>query len=320
MKIFTADQIYEADKFTIKQQQTTSYELMERSGVAIFNWLHTRLQGAQVKIHVFCGIGNNGGDGLVISRHLITHGYNVEVYILNFSDNHSKDFLKNLDKIKDLKHWPSLIDCIDDFPAINKDDIIVDAIFGIGINRQPGVCATDLMNHINKSGAFTLAVDIPSGMYTDMIPEREDLVIHANYVLTLQAPKLVFFLPQTGIYINDWEALDIGIDRAYINQTEAKTYLIEKRDILQSYIPREKFSHKGSYGHSLIIGGSYGKIGATLLASKACLNIGAGLVSSYIPKCGYTVLQTAFPEGMVLTDVEENHMEWVWEWERILKP
>ncbi|NAS30406.1 NAD(P)H-hydrate dehydratase [Flavobacteriaceae bacterium R38] len=308
MKIFSANQIYEADKFTIKKQEITSYELMERSGTVIFDWIHTRLQGAQVKIHVFCGIGNNGGDGLVVSRHLVTHGYNVETYILNFSDNHSKDFLKNLDKIKDLKHWPSLINCVDDFPEINKEDIVVDAIFGIGLNRRPEVCTTDLIRHINKSEAFTLAVDVPSGMHMDQEPESEDLVVHANYVLTLQSPKLPFFLPQTGIYINDWEVLDIGIDQEYIQQTAVETYLIEKQEILQVYTPRAKFSHKGSYGHSLIIGGSYGKIGAALLASKACLNTGAGLVTSYTPKCGYSIIQTAFPEGMVVTDAEENYI------------
>ncbi len=306
MKIFSTNQIYEADKFTIQKQNIAAIDLMERAGEVAFNWLHSRLQGSQVKIHVFCGVGNNGGDGLVISRHLITHGYNVETYIVNFSENRSKDFLTNLDRVKDLKHWPSLINCIDDFPALSREDIIVDAIFGIGLNRNPTGCTADLFSHINKSQAFILAIDIPSGLFMDKIPEDPNLVIYANYVLSFQTPKLAFFLPKTGIYLNEWEPIDIGLDPEFLYNAPAEAHLIEKHTILQNYIPRAKFSHKGTYGHGLIIGGSYGKIGAVYLTSKACLSSGAGLVTSFVPKCGYTTIQTSLPEVMVLTDSDQE--------------
>jgi len=112
MKIFSKEQIYEGDKLTAEKQNITSVDLMERAGIQIFNWLHTRMQGAQVPIHVFCGIGNNGGDGLVVARHLITHGYNVNTYVINCSDKRSKNFLINYDRIKNVtKEWPTLLSC-----------------------------------------------------------------------------------------------------------------------------------------------------------------------------------------------------------------
>jgi len=271
MKIFSKEQIYEGDLLTAKKQNITSTELMERAGIQIFNWLHVRMQGAQVPIHVFCGIGNNGGDGLVVARHLITHGYNVNTYIVNCSDKRSKDFLINYDLIKQTtKKWPNLF------------------------------------VHFRNSHAFTLSVDIPSGAYTDKIPEDENGVVWANHTLSFQSPKLIFFLPDTAKFSLQWEVLDIGIDREFLFTSQTAAEWIGKHDVLPIYRPREKFAHKGTYGHSLIIGGSYGKIGSVLLTSRATLSIGAGLVTAFVPKCGYQILQTAFPEAMIITDVSEE--------------
>lgn len=308
MKIFTAAQIYEADKFTIEKQQITSNELMERVAVQIFNWIHLRMQGAQVKIHLFCGIGNNGGDGIALARHLQEHGYNIGVYVVNYSEKRAQDFLVNLDRLKDRKIWPEFLndDCV--FPEIGKDDIIIDAIFGIGLNRPPSPWVTKLMQHLNGTGAFILSVDIPSGLYTDRVPENPESVIKANHVLSFQGPKLVFFLPETGIYSNQWEVLPIGLDPEYLYNTVTSYTLMDKNEVLPYYMPREKFSHKGTYGHTLIIGGSYGKIGAVTLASRACLYAGSGLVTAYVPKCGYLPIQTAFPEAMVITDVDDQYI------------
>ncbi len=307
MKLFSKAQIYEGDKLTTERQQISSTDLMERAGTQIFNWMHMRMQGAQVPIHVFCGIGNNGGDGLVIARHLITHGYEVHTYVANCSDKRSKDFLINYDRIKGVtKTWPTLLTCAEEFPEIGRDDIIIDAVFGIGLNRPADEWIQKLFQHFRASGAFTLAVDIPSGLYTDKVPEDENGVVHANYTISFQSPKLVFFLPETAKYTIQWEVIDIGIDRAYLMETETEVELISKHEMLPVYKPRQKFAHKGDFGHGLIIGGSYGKIGAITLATKATLSAGAGLVTAYIPKCGYNVLQTAFPEAMVITDPSET--------------
>jgi len=308
MKIFTAEQIYEADKFTIEKQGIASSELMERAAIQIFNWIHLRMQGAQVKIHLFCGIGNNGGDGIALARHLQEHGYNIEVYVVNYSEKRSQDFLLNLDRLKDRKVWPHFLNNENELPEIHRDDIIVDAIFGIGLNRTPNNWVVEIIKHLNQTQAFILSVDMPSGLFVDKLPENLDGIIKSNFVLSFQAPKLIFFLPETGIYSNQWEVIDIGLDAAYLMNTRTNYQLIGKNEVLPFYIPREKFAHKGTYGHSLLIGGSYGKIGAVALAAKACLKSGSGLVTSYVPSCGYIPLQTALPEVMVLTDANETHI------------
>ncbi|SFW13211.1 bifunctional ADP-dependent NAD(P)H-hydrate dehydratase/NAD(P)H-hydrate epimerase [Cellulophaga fucicola] len=308
MKIFTGAQIYEADKFTIEKQQITSDELMERVATQIFNWLHLRLQGAQPKIHLFCGIGNNGGDGLAVARHLQEHGYNIEVYIVNYNEKRTDEFLTNLKRLKDRNIWPNFLTEDNELPQIAKEDIVLDAIFGIGLNRAPVSWVAKLMNHINNSQAFILAVDVPSGLFLDKVVTDPNAIIHANHILTFQSPKLAFFLPETGIYFNQWEILDIGIDAEYIAKTETEFDLVSKNEVLQLYLPREKFAHKGTYGHSLIIGGGYGKVGATILASKGALNSGSGLVSAYLPRCGYIPMQTAMPEVMVQTSKSDEHI------------
>ncbi len=307
MKIFSKEQIYEGDKLTAERQNITSTELMERAGTEIFNWMHLRMQGSQVPIHVFCGIGNNGGDGLVLARHLITHGYHVNTYVINCSDKRSKDFLVNYGRIKNVtKKWPELLNCADDFPEIQPDDIIVDAVFGIGLNRPVDDWVKGLFMHFRASNAFTLAIDMPSGLYPDKPVEDEDAVVWAGFTLSFASPKLVFFLPETANYTVQWEVLDIGLDQDFLSTTQTTVQLIGKHEVLVNYIPRNKFSHKGDNGHALIIGGSFGKIGAVTLASRAALSAGSGLVTTYVPKCGYIPLQTSFPEAMVITDVDEE--------------
>lgn len=308
MKLFNAQQIYAADKSTIANQQIKSDELMERAAVQLFNWLHLRLQGASVKIHLFCGIGNNGGDGVALARHLQDHGYNIGVFVVNYSKTRSKDFLINLERLKERKVWPVFLEEGSTFPEVGRDDIIVDAIFGIGLNRPPAPWVVDLMRHLHKSEALVLSVDIPSGLYMNDVPKNEDAVVKANYVLSFQAPKLVFFLPETGIYMEHWEVLDIGLDQNFLSQLETEYRLIGKNEVLSHYLPREKFAHKGTYGHSLIIGGSYGKIGAVVLSAKAALHSGSGLVTAYVPECGYTIMQTALPEAMVVVDADEKNI------------
>ena len=308
MKLYSAKQIYKADQISIKKEEIESNELMERAALQLFNWMHLRMQGAQVKIHLFCGIGNNGGDGIALARHLVDHGYNIEVYVVNYSEKRSKDFLINLDRLKDRKVWPSFMNSDDQLPEIGRDDIIVDGIFGIGLNRTPDAWVAKVIQHLNNCQAFILSIDIPSGLFTDQGPDDFDTIIQSNYVLSFQTPKLVFFLPETGGFIEQWEVLDIGLDPEYLMQTETEYELIGKNEVLTLYKPREKYGHKGTYGHSLIAGGSYGKMGSVCLSSKAALYAGSGLVTSFVPKIGYSILQTALPEIMVMTDASDNEL------------
>ncbi len=302
MKILSKEQVYEADQATITNEGIPSINLMERAGGYAFEYLHQRLQGQNVPVKVFCGIGNNGGDGLVIARNLIEHDYNVTIYIVSYSEKRSHDFLKALEALKSKsKNWPVVLKSEDDLPTISHEDLIIDCIFGIGLNRPAPDWVQHLFKQINKSGAYVLAIDVPSGMAVDQIISEAE-VIHPTVVLSFQTPKLVFFLPQSGKYINSWDVLDIGLDRSYLNSVKTKAQLIDKTEARQMYRPRAKFSHKGTYGHALIIAGSYGKMGAAVLSSKACLKAGAGLVTAYTTRQGLPILQTSIPEVMVLTD------------------
>ncbi len=309
MKIFSKKQIYNADKFTLKDQNIESIELMERASLALFNWLHSRLEGKPLKINLFCGIGNNGGDGLALARHLWEHGYAFKVYIVNYSENRSEDFLSNLKKLKERKIWPEYMNEATALPEIGAEEIIIDAIFGIGLNRNPDVWVARIIKYINDNTAYTLSVDVPSGLFLDRKFEDVESVVKAHTVLSFQFPKLIFFLPDTSKFCGTWEILDIGLSTKFITDTEVDFTLIDKADLIEKYRFRDKFSHKGDFGHSLLIGGSYGKIGAMVLAAKACIGSGSGLVTAYVPQCGYLPLQTAVPEVMVITDKGENDLQ-----------
>ncbi len=307
MKIFSSKQLYEADQITVEKQGITSADLMERAGTQIFNWLHQRLQGAPVPIHIFCGIGDNGGDGLVVGRLLIESGYTVKTYVVNFSDKRSQNFLLNYDKIKNVtKDWPKLMKGEADFPEINPEDIVVDAIFGIGLNRCPDGWVKKLIHYLNESKVFKLAIDIPSGLYANSALEDKEAVLKANHTLTFQTPKLAFFLPETAPFVTYFDVLEIDLDINYLQNTEPLAQLITKPEARLFYQPREKFTYKNTFGHALIVAGSYGKMGAAVLSSTAAFRIGAGLVTAFVPKCGYQILQTTLPEAMTLTDKEET--------------
>lgn len=309
MKIFTVQQLAEADKVTIEKQGITSEELMERAASLVFEEIHARLNNEPVPIKIICGIGNNGGDGLVVGRLLIEQGYNVSIYVVNFTKERSRDFLSNYNKIKEIgAPWPTLLKGKEDFPELHPKDFVIDAIFGIGLNRPPEGWVADLINYINASGAFILSIDMPSGLFSSKTPEPDDAVIKANYTLTFQAPKLVFFLPKTAEFVGNYQVLNIGLDYEFLAASPAEAQLIDKEEAKNLYIPRKNFSHKGDYGHSMIIGGSYGKIGSISLSAKAALRTGAGLVTIYSPVCGYEILQSILPEAMVLIDEGQKEL------------
>lgn len=306
MKILSAKQLYQAHEATIEKQNITDLDLIERAGSQVFNWMHMRMQGAQVKIHIFNGIGNNGGVGLVLARYLYEHGYNVANYVVNYSKKRTDGFLKNYDRVKNLKQWPVLITNPEEFPKdIGEQDIIVDAIFGIGLNRDTGDLVNNLFTYLNNLKTFKLAIDIPSGLYSNKAPDNFDHVLRVNYTLAFQSPKMCFFLPETAIYTEQWEVLDIGLDPEFIHDAFG-AQLIAKPEVLPMYRMREKFANKFTYGHALLIGGSYGKMGSIHLASKSALVSGCGLVTAFVPGCGYTILQSSFPELMLQTDNNEN--------------
>ncbi len=310
MKLFSSKQLYEAENQTIKKQGIETFDLMERAATQLFTWIDSRLKGAQVPIHIFCGIGNNGGDGLALGRMLINNGYNVKIYIANFTDKRSKCFLTNYNRIKEsTKSWPILMTSEHDFPQIQNDDIIIDCLFGIGINRPIEGWVKQLIQYLNSQAAFKLSVDIPSGLSANEPLLDAEAVLKANHTLTFHSPKLSFFLPETGVFVPYFEILDLGFDAEYISETTPIAQLIAQPEAQQFYKQRSKFSHKGNYGHALIIGGSKGKVGAVSLASKAALKAGAGLVTAYVPEGANVILQTSVPEVMTLCDNSEDYLQ-----------
>lgn len=310
MRIYTKKQLGKADAVTLEKQGITATELMERAAGLVFNEIHKSLQNSTVTpIKIFAGIGNNGGDGLVIGRLLLEEGYDVTMYVVNYSDKRSKEFLESYDRVKNVtKDWPILLTSEDGFPKIDPQDLVIDAIFGIGLNRPMVEWTANLIHLINKSGAFVISVDVPSGMFCDSDSCDRTAIIQANHTYTLQAPKLAFFMPETGEFVGNLQVINIGLDEEYLHTIKPAAQLIGKPAAKGMYRRRAKYSHKGDYGHALLVGGSYGKMGSISLATMACLRSGAGLVTVFAPKSGYQILQTSVPEAMVVSDVNDNHI------------
>jgi hydroxyethylthiazole kinase-like uncharacterized protein yjeF len=302
MKIFATEKIKELEQLTIERQQISSLELMERAALQAFLWLINHFQDKKTVYHIFCGVANNGGDGLVIARMLKQNYFEVHVYIVPFSDNYSKDFSTNLERLKECNLTYQLLQEDSFFPNIDEKHIIIDAIFGIGLNRELDHWLQVLFQKINYHKAFKVTIDVPSGLF---LHQKTTIAIQSNVVLTFQLPKLAFYFPDNELFIQEIVFLSIDLDTHSIENLPTNYYYIDDKEIKKRYQPISKFSHKGTLGHVLLIGGCYGKMGAMILAAKAALRCGCGLTSVLIPKCGYEILQTASPETMVITD--ENY-------------
>lgn len=307
MKILSGAQIKEADNSTIISKKITSLALMEHASTQCYNYIKKNFKIHQKAIKVFCGVGNNGGDGLVVARLLASKAVEVRCYIVHFSEKKSDDFIENYNSIKKHKN----IQCIDiinneHFPDIQSSDIVLDAIFGVGLTRTPEGFCKKLIQHINGSNATVISIDMPSGLFTESPVLDKESVIKSTVVLTFQVPKLALLLPENAAYCNNFKIIDIGLDQEFIDTLSVQNLFITKSFVKSLFKIRTKFQHKGSFGHALILGGSLGKIGAVVLSSKAALKIGSGLVSAYIPKCGYQIIQTAIPEIMVEVDTENE--------------
>jgi NAD(P)H-hydrate epimerase len=304
MQILSAEQIRKWDEFTIQQQMISSIELMERAAESCFGWFrdHGLLERS---FSIFCGKGNNGGDGLAIARMLSVEGCNVVVYILEFGHKGTQDFQINLALLHETSVEIRFIQSEKNFHPIPETDLIIDALLGSGLNRPLEGVTADLVEYINRSGNEIIAIDIPSGLFADN-NSTGNIIIHATYTLSFQCWKLAFLLPQNALFIGEVHILDIGLDENYAAQIESNFILVDKKIIRSIFKPRKKFANKGNFGHALLVAGSHGKIGAAVLASKACLGTGAGLLTTHVPKCGYGIMQISIPEAMIVTDDDEN--------------
>jgi len=303
MKIFRSSQIREIDHFTIENEPITSIDLMERAANTITQWIIQHMS-KDIAIQVYAGPGNNGGDALVVARQLSQHNFNTKVFTVRLSEKRSPDCEINLNRLKKETSIKVIeISSKNDLPEIPSGTIIIDGIFGSGLTRKTDGLAKETINHLNNSKATIISIDIPSGLFgEDNSSNQPESIIRADFTLTLQFPKLSFFLPENENYVGKWFILPIGLHPVVIKNTKTPFLFVQYDFIKENLKNRKKFSHKGTFGHVLLISGSYGKMGAAILAAKASLRTGSGLVTVHVPKLGYEIMQTALPEAMVNID------------------
>ena len=307
MKIFTSAQIHELDKFTIENEPVKSIDLMERSAKAITQAI-TEVWGSQTPVIIFAGPGNNGGDALAVGRMLCDKGYDVCAYLFNVSGHLSEDCVINRKRLFDKKS-KALIEVTQEFepPQLDAGTLVVDGLFGSGLNKPLAGGFASLVKYINASPAQVVSIDIPSGLMTeDNTYNVRTNIIRANLTLTLQLPKLSFLFPENQMYIGRLKVLDIRLSKQGIDKIDANYTLIEENDIRPRLLHRDPFAHKGKMGNALIIAGSYGMGGASVLATKACLRAGAGKVTTHTPKRNSLLLQISVPEAIIQFDREET--------------
>ncbi|MBN1598313.1 MAG: NAD(P)H-hydrate dehydratase [Bacteroidales bacterium] len=304
MKLFTANKIREADAYTIAKEPIDSIGLMERAANQLASWINCKT-GKEQSIKIFTGPGNNGGDGWALARILSRQGYgNINLYLLVISKSLSPDSEINRGRLlSETKVKVTELKNVKDFPAIHNRDIIIDSLFGSGLTRPLEGLAADLVKYINDTEKSTvISVDIPSGLFAEDNPVTDSAIIHADYTLSFQFPKLSFFFPENDNYVGKFEILDIGLHGEFIDREPSDFNYTSEKDIADKVWVRNKYSHKGTYGHALIIAGSYGMMGATVLAAKAAMRSGAGLVTAHVPRFGVDIIQNSVPECLLSID------------------
>ncbi|MCW3118786.1 MAG: NAD(P)H-hydrate dehydratase [Chitinophagaceae bacterium] len=304
MKIFNAAEIKAWDQFTIQHEPISSIDLMERAAGMCVEWIKQNELLSHPFI-IFCGKGNNGGDGLAIGRMLAELFCNVTVYIIESGYMGTAEFQVNLARLHQTRADIRYIQTEENFHELNPPAIIIDALFGAGLNRPLEGITAKLAAHINHSRCGVMAIDIPSGLFTDQ-SSKGNIAVKANDTLSFQCYKTAFLVAENAEFIGKIHLLDIGLHPQFYRSTD-NLLAIADWDIIHSiYKPRNRFAHKGTFGHALLVAGSYGKIGAAVLSAKSCLRSGAGLLTCHVPACGYQIVQSTVPEAMVSTDFNSS--------------
>ncbi|MGQ7870588.1 NAD(P)H-hydrate dehydratase [Sunxiuqinia sp. sy24] len=306
MKIPTTRQIAAIDQFTIQNEPIADIDLMERASLQIVSWLIHHISNEKL-LYFFAGPGNNGGDALAIARMMADHDYQCSVFVINLGKALTGSSAENWRRLEEQgKVSLVIVDSETAIPVIPSDVIVMDGLFGSGLSRKLDGLPLLLVERINCSGAQVIAIDIPSGLFGEDNSQNDlATVVRASYTLTFQFPKLSFFFPEHGEILGQWEVLPIGLHPDGIETTDTPFHLMTM-EVLENKMPRrKKFSHKGTYGHALLVAGSYGKMGAAVLSSKACLRSGVGLLTAHIPHSAYQIIQTAIPEAMCSIDASD---------------
>lgn len=301
MKILSTEKIRQADQYTIQNEPIPSVDLMERAATQVFQWLITHIN-KECKIKIFCGMGNNGGDGLVVARLLFNEGFVSQVFMVRYSEKMSHDCEVNYLRLQqETQVMVRDIRSEKDWPVFSEGDIIIDALFGSGLNRAIEGLTAELINHLNQQKAIRIAIDIASGLFADS-PSPAAAIFKPDYTLTFQMPKLAFMMPENDPYVGQLEVLDIQLHPKFLLEVDTNNFLVNKEIIKPIIHHRTKYSHKGTYGHALLVAGSEGKTGAAILGAKSCLRTGVGLLSVKLPRSAWTPLQASLPEAMIHVD------------------
>ena len=306
MKILTCTQQKEADAYTIANNNILSINLMEKAASLIANEICKRWDQSH-RIVVFAGAGNNGGDAVAVARMLFTKNYNVEVYLFNIKGTISEDCMTNIKRLQEcgFTAYHEISNSFDPFQLF-EEDVVIDGLFGSGLNKPLSGGFASVVQYINASSAQVVSIDLPSGlMCEDNSNNSRQNIIHADLTLSIQLPKLSFLFPENEDIVGEWKLLDIGISPEFIRQADTPYIITEAQDVSQLIKPRKRFAYKNNFGHALLIAGSNGMAGASVLAARACLRSGTGLLTVHVPVCNHDILQTAVPEAIVQNDVHE---------------
>ncbi|RYY62584.1 MAG: NAD(P)H-hydrate dehydratase, partial [Chitinophagaceae bacterium] len=306
MKIFSAAQTRDWDAYSIAQASIRSIDLMERAAGACTRWLLARY-GTDSPFHLFCGKGNNGGDGLAIARLLHAQGRRVAVSVLENGKDGSFDFEENRRRLAQAGVPVQAVGPDQAWPLLSGETVVVDALFGTGLKGPLQGAAADVVRFLNGLGRAIVSIDLPSGLDADASSAGWP-VVRAAHTLTFGAPKTGQLLQEAGDFVGILHVLDIGLSPAFAAQTPADYEYVDEALARSRFRPRQPFAHKGTYGHALLLAGGYGKMGAAVMAALACLRGGAGLLTCHSPRCGYSMLQTTVPEAMYLPDDSEEQL------------
>lgn len=306
MKIFTSAQIHELDKYTIEHEPISSIDLMERAAEAIARSIAGEW-GAATPVVVFAGPGNNGGDALAVARLLRGRGYSVSAFLFNTTGRLSADCATNKERLAALG-GVQFVEVTQEFdpPQLEAGTLVVDGLFGSGLNKPLAGGFASLVKYINASPATVVSIDVPSGlMGEDNTYNVRANTIRADLTLTLQQPKLSFLFAENQQYVGRFKTLDIGISAEGIASSDARYRIVEEAEVRSLVKGRDDFAHKGSMGSALLVAGSCGMAGASVLAARACLRSGVGKVTVHTPRCNNLAVQVAVPEAVVQLDPEE---------------
>lgn len=310
MKIFASNLIREIDNATCEAQGIDSIDLMERAANAVTYEVISRFLPSQ-RIVIIAGPGNNGGDALAVARMLYEQGYKkIEVFLFNVIGKLTHDCDEERKKLISMDGL-DFTEIKSSFspPYLGEKDVVIDGLFGSGLRRPLQGGFVMLARLVNESHAYVISIDVPSGLFgewNENVPRRD--MVHADLTLAFQIPRLSFFFEENAEIIGELKLLDIDLDERKMKELPSDYMVVEARSVRPLLKSRPLFSGKRDYGSVLLMAGSVGMVGAAVLAAKATMKSGAGLVTVHSAKVGMQVVQTVVPVAMFEPDKNDNYI------------